>query len=144
MIETDRALAYGRGMVGHPAQRYMAGSFPGQHVPMPYSHAAIAAAIQAPNNHILAQAGLAQYRFQDVYGLLAKQQQQSPLIPSQTANTVPHRQPHDQPIGYVAFGVVWLVLIVYFGLTCYGVGNNDAKFVLATESLIPFRNHHSV
>lgn len=97
-------------MVGHPAQRYMAGSFPGQPVPMPYSHAAIAAAIQAPNNHILAQAGLAQYRFQDVYGLLAKQQQQSPLIPNQTTNTVAHSQQQDQPIGYGAFGVVWSVL----------------------------------
>lgn len=120
MIETDRGrLIYGgSGMVGHPAQRYMAGSFPGQPVPMPYSHAAIAAAIQAPNNHILAQAGLAQYRFQDVYGLLAKQQQQSPLIPNQTTNTVAHSQQQDQPIGYGAFGVVWLVIFTldYFTL----------------------------
>lgn len=107
MIETDilNYMLY-EGMVGHPAQRYIGSSYPGQHVPMPYTHAAIAAAIQAPNNHILAQAGLAPYRFQqDVYGLLAKQQ--SPIIANQTANTMAQSQQQDQPIGYGAFGVVW-------------------------------------
>lgn len=92
-------------MVGHPVQRFIGATFPGQPVAMSYTHAAIAAAIQAPSHHILTQTGLTSYPYQqDIYGLLAKQQQHSPIV-DQT-NSV-SAQPHDHPIGYGAFGVVW-------------------------------------
>lgn len=107
MIETSRAVY---GMVGHPGQRFMNGSFPGQHMAaMPYSHAAIAAAIQTPSHHILAQAaGLSAFNYQqDIYGLLSKQQNSPPVEQSNSSTQSAQSQQHDHPIGYGAFGVVW-------------------------------------
>lgn len=108
MIETHR-VAYS--MVGHPAQRLIGGSFPGQPMAMPYSHAALTAALQAPaNHHILAQAGLTGYDVINMghnvgYDTLSKQQP-SP-IEQQSANSAVPAQQQDHPIGYGAFGVVW-------------------------------------
>lgn len=103
MIETKGQVC--SGMVGHTAHRFVGATFPGQHLAMSYPHPALAAAMQTPSQHIL-QSGLTPYAYQqDIYGLLAKQQQNSPIM-DQT-HSPQTAQSHDHPIGYGAFGVVW-------------------------------------
>ncbi|KAF6039340.1 NLK [Bugula neritina] len=77
-----------------------------------YTHSTIAAAIQNPSQHILAQNRLAAFSYQQdssFYGLLAKQQQHSPHAFIDQPTSTPRAPQQDHPIGYGAFGVVWSV-----------------------------------
>lgn len=107
MLETTRV---GYSMVGHPGQRLIGNTFNAQPMALPYSHAALTAALQqAPSHHILAQAGLTRYDVlnnmsHNGYDVLQKQQH-SPMEQQQANSTSQTQQ--DHPIGYGAFGVVW-------------------------------------
>jgi len=109
MIEAHRPVYE---MVGHPGQRFVGSSFPGQQMALGYTHSTIAAAIQNPSQHILAQNRLAAFSYQQdssFYGLLAKQQQHSPHAFIDQPTSTPRAPQQDHPIGYGAFGVVWYV-----------------------------------
>ena len=105
-------------MVGHPAQRYAGNAISRQHLPYPYHHQAASHQLPVASQHILAPGVAPAYGLPpDIYhqSLISKHIQHSPEIPAEQhspATSSSSSQEGDHPIGYGAFGVVWLVSMV--------------------------------